>query len=602
VLHVPRLRVPRKRWQVLLGLGVVTVAGVAVALRHPEALRPTVHMLAGGPSAESPRLKDVPAADAVLARRRDGLIRLVGDATAGRLFPGSDERVLFLVEQGLVQGLLGTLAPREHLVDDTYRVRIDAATVSFEDGLALVRLDGRASLKGADEDVFADVSVFGDLEVLREQRNADVLRARINVIAVDARRVDVVVPSREAERLVERFGESRVAAFAAVASDVEIPVRHEHVIELPEVASGPVRLQAAQLSVGLSVLGVKAFKGRLWITMGARFEGGPPPASPGGTVVGSTFTGLPREDVEGWRARYRADVDDLRLRFEAAAGREPLVAAGLQSPGDIATVVPVAVFQEAVRRIAQVYLDRVDVRLHGLVVRKEGEVHKGTLFGRIKAGEWTATLELGDVQGRLRAGAPSVRLAGGTRVLVSLPLHLEGGRGAARVHFRWDSRSIAKLVCRDFEVTQAIAGRVRPRVYPVEGDFEVSAPEGRLLATPHFDHRYRIYPELDPTSWDAVRAALEDQDHFGRCGLGLDPQKVLGDLQALVARGFVVKLPDRLFRPVSLPTRLTPTVEVQDQRVAVTLTQSSVRLTPERLSYGAWVNAAPLETPALVSR
>ncbi len=55
-----------------------------------------------------------------------------------------------------------------------------------------MRLDGRGCLVGAGEAVVADLAVFGDLEILREQPQAAVLRARINLIAVDARRVEVV--------------------------------------------------------------------------------------------------------------------------------------------------------------------------------------------------------------------------------------------------------------------------------------------------------------------------------------------------------------------------------------------------------------------------
>ena len=72
-------------------------------------------------------------------------------------------------------------------------------SVSFEDGFALVRLEGRASLVGREQDVFADVTVYGDLDVERTQQQADVLQARIRLLAVDARRVAVVVESPPGE-------------------------------------------------------------------------------------------------------------------------------------------------------------------------------------------------------------------------------------------------------------------------------------------------------------------------------------------------------------------------------------------------------------------
>ena len=84
-----------------------------------------------------------------------------------------------------------------------------------------------------------------------------------------------------------------------------------------------------------------------------------------------------------------------------------------------------------------------------------------------------------------------------------------------------------------------------------------------LRALPSFDDRFRIHPVLGAESWAAIRHAIEAQDKIERCGIGLDPDKVMAQLDALVDAGFVVKLPRKLFRPVRLPTRLTPTVSVR---------------------------------------
>ena len=109
-----------------------------------------------------------------------------------------------------------------------------------------------------------------------------------------------------------------------------------------------------------------------------------------------------------------------------------------------------------VRRIADRYLDRVALDLDGLKVRKGGEIHRDTFLGNIKAGDWTASIEFPRVRGVLRAGVPEVRLPGDNRVQVELPVHLERGGGAARVHFQWDSSNLVNLVCQDFEVTEEV--------------------------------------------------------------------------------------------------------------------------------------------------
>jgi hypothetical protein len=587
-MHRPRLA----RWQQLLVAGVILATGVFLALRHPEALRSTVEMLA--PRIDTPGetiIADRPAEEAVLERRRQGLMTLVQAAARGPVVSHDEGRVLFLVDQSLVAELLTTQLPREYVVEDTYRIWITGARITFEDGLALVRLDGRASLVGRDAQVFADVAVFGDLEILREQPQAAVLRARVNLIAVDARRVEVA-GKRDVDELVEKLGKSRLSAFAALASDLEIPVRHEHAIEMPAVDEGPVRIQATTLPLRLALADVKAFNGRLWISMAASFDASAPaPPPPARTLPVAAASPSAGEKPEQRVARLQYEVGQLRALFAAEAEKDPLVRKGSVAEGHLTAVVPPALFEDVVRRLAANYFDRVDVQLEDIHVERTGLIRKDTFFGKIDAGNWTASIVFPRVRGVLRAGPPRVSLPGGNRVLVEVPVHLERGMGTARIHFEWDSKKLVNLVCEDFEVTDVVQGIVEPRDYPVTGRFTMDAGRDALRALPSFDDRFRIHPVLSAESWATVRRALDAQDKIARCGIGLDPDVVMPQLEALVAAGFVVKLPRKLFRAVELPTRLTPTVRVQDQDVEVELTQSRLEAGPDGVWYGVWVKA-----------
>ena len=592
--HLPHLRGPRlPRWQQILLGGIILAAGVYLALRQPGALRSTIEMLSPGIRTPGETIiADRPAEEAVLERRRQGLITLVQASAQGPLVSREADRVLFLVDQSLVAALLATQVPREYVVEDVFRIWVTGAQITFEDGLALVRLDARASLVGAEEDVFADVAVFGDLEILREQPSAAVLRARINLIAVDARRVEVAGRRRDADKLVERLGKSRLSAFAALASGLEIPVRNDYAIEMPAVDDGPVRIEATTLPLRLTLVDVKAFKGKLWISMAASFESAAaPPAVAIRTLPVAAASPSAKEAPEQRVARLQLEVSQLRQRFLAAADSDPQVKKGSAAEGHLTAAVPPALFEDVVRRVAAHYLDRVDVQLDGVKVEKTGEIHKDTFLGKIHAGDWTAFIWFPRIRGALRAGEPRVRLPGGDRVLVEMPVHLERGSGTARVRFTWDSRSVVNLVCADFEVTQDVEGSVEPRAYPVTGRFTLAAGPDDLRATPSFDDRFRIHPVLAPDSWAAVRRAVEAQDKFERCGMGMDPEKVMAQLNDLVNAGFVVKLPRKLFRPVRLPTRLTPTVSVQDRDVDVELTQSRLEAGPDGVWYGVWVKA-----------
>jgi hypothetical protein len=100
-----------------------------------------------------------------------------------------------------------------------------------------------------------------------------------------------------------------------------------------------------------------------------------------------------------------------------------------------------------------------------------------------------------------------------------------------------------------------------------------------LTATPVFpDRRIRLKLDLTPRSWGVVEAALRSQDTSGKCGTLMDSDKGLVRLRALAARGIKVRLPDSIFRAVSLPARLQKSVHVGQRTVGLRLTAESLRV------------------------
>jgi hypothetical protein len=63
----------------------------------------------------------------------------------------------------------------------------------------------------------------------------------------------------------------------------------------------------------------------------------------------------------------------------------------------------------------------------------------------------------------------------------------------------------------------------------------------------------------------------------------MDPDKGLVLLRALAARGIEVRLPDSIFRTVSLPARLQKSVRVSHRTVGLRLTGESLRIEPATL-------------------
>jgi hypothetical protein len=568
-------------------------------LRGCEVLRPLRRLVTRrvlNPLTSSPAASGPPVQVATLERQLQGLTALLAEAEAGALFPEGPDRVLVLVDQDLVQRLLTALTPSEHVVADRYHVVITGARVVFEDGFALVRLDGRASLAGiAESDVFADLTVVGDLELPAEQQNRDVLKARIHILAVDARQVTVGARSEKAEELVEDLSRTKLEAFAALASSLEIPVRQEHEITIPAVGpKGPVRIAAASLPLRLALLSVRAFHGKMWIAMKASTAASPPPSSP--PPVPAAPAGVTAPDLGGLSPderllRLHEMYRPLHERFESVLAGETVVREAERVRGDIVAVVRTGLVKEVAQEVARRYFDRVALDLSGIEVTKSGEIHTDTPVGRVNAGEWTVNVNLRQVRGTLKAKVPKIELKPDNEVDVDLPVLLEEGEGTAALRFAWKSHGLAKIVCKDFETEQEISGRVKPEEYPVRGGFLLTAVKDSLTATPRADPDFRVKFDLNAESWAKVRTALEQQDDISRCGLAFDPDKVFAQLQELVGKGFVIHLPRKLLRPVTLPTAITESVDVEGRRVGVAVTDNALRITPAGLWYGIGIRA-----------
>jgi hypothetical protein len=158
-------------------------------------------------------------------------------------------------------------------------------------------------------------------------------------------------------------------------------------------------------------------------------------------------------------------------------------------------------------------------------------------------------------------------------------------------------------VCRDFEISEEIHAAVIPEEYPVRGDFTLVAAGGALAAHPTFTSEFRIKLDLSPGSWAAVRARLEEQDRFAKCGMALDPEKVVRQLRELAGNGFKVKVPARIFRTIVLPADLAETVTVARHEVGVAITRNALQVSRDLLWYSATVGLRlPAELRGQVAR
>jgi len=241
------------RW-VLLGSGLPLLALPLYLLAPPLGLEPV-------PSAE----------EAVLVQQTEGLRDLVAAAESGSLV--DCDQILVVVDQGLVQGILTAILPVQGDVGGGFHVRIDSANATFGDSVALVRLEGEASVPG--RTASAHVTVYGGLEVFEVLPDTGLLRSLVTVYGVEVTRADVLgVDERTLARATH-------AGLDALLHSIEVPVRLENRLALPAVRAKRLRIPATELPLQVGVSKVQVFGGKLWVCLGAALAGASPSAKSG---------------------------------------------------------------------------------------------------------------------------------------------------------------------------------------------------------------------------------------------------------------------------------------------------------------------------------
>lgn len=269
----------------------------------------------------------------------------------------------------------------------------------------------------------------------------------------------------------------------------------------------------------------------------------------------------------------------LHERLERATAAMPLVASAVSARGQVVLAIRSGLIEELARNVARRYLDQVKVDLSAIESRASGEIRKKTFLGRVKIGEWRVGIELEDLSSSLRAGLPRVRLQGPDSIDVALPVNVPQTEGAASLSFAWDSAALVNVVCKDFDLTREIRGRVLAQRHVLSGALRLANTGDGLTITPVFPDR--VIPlklDLTPSSWGVVEAALRSQDTLGKCGLLMDPERGMARLKALAAQGVKVRLPDAAFRTVILPARIRKEVTVSQRTVALRLKAESLRV------------------------
>jgi hypothetical protein len=292
-------------------------------------------------------------------------------------------------------------------------------------------------------------------------------------------------------------------------------------------------------------------------------------------------------------AALEAARDRLRARLALLAKGDPVVATAPQ--GGVLIGIPDPFASRLVGQVATGFLSQVEIELRDLRVRKAGKVRVKTLLGRMTPGHYALDLRIETLQGLLAAGAPTLRIAD-AGVGVALPVSITRGEGRARLRFRWDSRGIAGAVCGDFSASVAVSGRVVPHTYPVAGQFALELRGASLVATPRFpDLVIRLKVEPSAESWAEVERIIEARGL--RCRTALKLVDLRGTLERLLDKGFNVRVPQRILKPMRFPAALRQSVVLDGRGYDLAIAPRGLEVTPGLLWYAADVTATGAAVP-----
>jgi hypothetical protein len=148
----------------------------------------------------------------------------------------------------------------------------------------------------------------------------------------------------------------------------------------------------------------------------------------------------------------------------------------------------------------------------------------------------------------------------------------------------------ANLVCGDVDIDREITGKVIPEDYHVDGVFGIRADGSAITLLPDFGElAVRIYVDPTEQAWKVVDDVMAEQR--AGCRKALEKIDLKSILAKLVGKGFNVKIPKKIFKPIRLPAGVSQSLDVQGVKLDLTVKSTGLLVSDDRLWYGADLRA-----------
>jgi hypothetical protein len=266
--------------------------------------------------------------------------------------------------------------------------------------------------------------------------------------------------------------------------------------------------------------------------------------------------------------------------------------------GGVMIGIPTSFTRSILEQVVTGLFSEMTLTLKNLKVHKEGQVRVRMLVSKRTVGKFVLDVKIHQVQGILRPGKPDV-VFGRNRVSVGLPVRLATGTGNADLRLQWDSKGLAaNMVCGDVDVTKAVTGGVVPQDYRLGGAFKIASSGSSVILSPDFPEELKVRIFVDPSeqAWQAVDEVVNAQRAGCEKTLDkIDMRKILGNI---LGRGFNVKIPQKVIKPVRLPAGLKQSLEIQGLKLALLVKPTGLLVADDRLWYGADIVLEPAKKAA----
>jgi hypothetical protein len=288
-------------------------------------------------------------------------------------------------------------------------------------------------------------------------------------------------------------------------------------------------------------------------------------------------------------AALRTERDALRDRFRSIVAAQGEKSLGEAPRAGVMIGLPTSLTARVLEQVVTGLFGETTLTLRNLKVHKEGAVKAKMLLRKKKLGEYVLDVHIKEVQGVLKPGKPRLGF-GRNAVDITLPVSVASGRGEADLRIQWDSKGLAaNAVCGDADVTRTVTGGVIPQDYEVQGRFAITAFGEMIVLRPSFpDLAVRIFVDPSDEAWSVVDSVVEERNAV--CEAALKKVDIKEKLGAIVGKGFNVKIPQKIFKPILLPAGVRQSLEVQGIELALHAKPTGVLVAKDRIWYGADLN------------